>query len=84
MSATKLFKPPTNSRLSIRCECGLEILLTSDYRQLGRDIESHALAHKIQETDLDEAEMVFEKVQDRLILQVFEIIAEIKNPPIIT
>jgi hypothetical protein len=55
----------------IRCECGVEIALTPDEGQLGREIEEHALQHKRKETDPRKSEAVFNKVHDQLIAQVF-------------
>ena len=65
----------------IKCECGAEIAVTNDHRQLGRTIERHALEHKRKEKDPNKAEAVFEQIQDYLISQVYEKASEARNEP---
>lgn len=65
-------------KFSIKCECGEEIPLSLDVREMGRTIEAHALTHAMKEKDQRRAEEEFNRVQDKLIKQLFELLASMK------
>lgn len=68
----------SNVKSSIKCECGEEIPLSLDPREMGRNIEAHALTHAMREKDQRRAEEEFNRVQDNLIKQLFELLASMK------
>ena len=59
----------------IRCECGAEILVIPDSKEMGRSIESHAEEHRKKELTPDKGEVAFERVENFLLKQVLEIAA---------
>jgi hypothetical protein len=60
------------SSYSIRCECGAEILLIPDVKEMGRSIESHAAEHRKKEQTPDKGKAVFERIENFLVTQVLE------------
>ncbi|HEX7482567.1 MAG TPA: hypothetical protein VF350_03775 [Candidatus Bathyarchaeia archaeon] len=57
---------------SIWCECGAEILLIPDVKEMGRCIESHAEKHQKKEQNPADGKAAFEYIQDLLIKKVLE------------
>lgn len=55
---------------TIKCECGLEILVIPDSVEMGRAIEAHAQEHKKRFQTIDEGERIFNHIQDLLLKQV--------------
>jgi hypothetical protein len=73
----KIYQQPTFHRnkyssQTIRCECGAEILLIPDIKEMGRCIESHAAEHRNKEHTPADGEAVFEYIETFLIKQVLE------------
>ncbi|MCS7096717.1 MAG: hypothetical protein N3F10_01550 [Candidatus Bathyarchaeota archaeon] len=68
----------SNVKFSIRCECGEDIPLSLDTKEMGRTIEAHALTHAMKKKDQRKAEEEFNRVQDALIKQLFELLASMK------
>ena len=68
----------SNVKFSVKCWCGEEIPLSQDIREMGQAIEAHALIHATREKDERRAEEEFNRVQDNLIKQLFELLASIK------
>jgi len=64
---------------TIKCECGLEILVIPDSAEMGRAIEAHAQEHKQRFQTIDEAERVFNHIQDLLLKQVLDMAAKTKD-----
>ncbi len=60
------------SSRSIICECGFEILVIPDIKEMGRCIESHATEHRNKEHNPADGEAVFEHIETFLIKQVLE------------
>jgi hypothetical protein len=60
---------------SIRCECGAEILLIPDIKEMGRCIESHVAEHRNKEHNTADGEAIFEYIETFLIKQVLEMAA---------
>jgi hypothetical protein len=60
------------------CECGFEILLTSDLVAMGKLIEVHALEHGKKEKDPKKAAIEVERVENDLIAQTFKQINRMK------
>ena len=54
----------------IKCECGAEILLIPDVREMERVIIKHAESHSKKEKNPKKADTVFEQIQDFLVQQV--------------
>ena len=54
----------------IRCECGEEILLIPDVKEMERAINKHAKFHAKNEENSEKAIAVFEQTQDYLVQQV--------------
>ena len=61
-----------HSSHSIRCECGTEILLIPDIKEMGRCIESHAAEHRNKEQTPDKGKAAFEHIENFLVTQVLE------------
>ena len=57
---------------SIWCECGAEILLIPDVKEMGRCIESHAEEHQKKEQNPADGKAVFEYVENFLKRKVLE------------
>ena len=57
---------------SIRCECGAEILLIPDVKEMVRSIESHATEHRKKELNPDKGKAAFEHIENFLVKQVLE------------
>lgn len=57
---------------SIMCECGAEILVIPDVKEMGRSIESHAEEHRKKEQNPVAGKAAFERVENFLIKQVLE------------
>jgi hypothetical protein len=54
----------------VKCECGVEILLTPDLRAISRAIEAHVAWHGEKEKDSAKAAAEAERIRDDLIAQV--------------
>ena len=54
----------------IKCECGAEILLIPDVREMESVIIKHAESHSKKEKNLKKADAIFEQIQDFLVQQV--------------
>lgn len=71
-------KEPTTLK-KIRCECGDEILLLPDYKEMGRAIEDHVNMHlqnlRSPSCTLPEAQ----QLKDKLIAQVFSLASQIEE-----
>jgi hypothetical protein len=57
---------------SILCECGTEILLMPDIKEMGRCIQSHAKEHQKKEQDPADGKAAFEYIENFLIEKVLE------------
>jgi hypothetical protein len=57
---------------SILCECGAEILLIPDIKEMGRCIQSHAREHQKKEKDPAAGKAAFEYIENFLIGKVLE------------
>jgi hypothetical protein len=57
---------------SIWCECGAEILLIPDIKEMGRCIESHAEEHRKKEQNPDKGKVAFEYIENFLVKLVLE------------
>jgi hypothetical protein len=73
----KSYQQPTSQRNnysshSIRCECGAEILLLPDIKEMGRCIESHAEEHRKKEQNPDKGKVAFEYIENFLVKLVLE------------
>ncbi|MEM2816261.1 MAG: hypothetical protein QXY34_03660 [Candidatus Bathyarchaeia archaeon] len=68
----------SNVKFSIKCDCGEEIPLSLDPKEMGRTIEAHTLTHAMKERDQRKAEEEFNRVQDALIKRLFELLASMK------
>jgi len=60
------------SSYSIWCECGAEILLIPDVKEMGRCIESHAEEHQKKEKNPADGKAAFEYIENFLIKKVLE------------
>jgi len=60
----------------VRCECGHEILLLPDLKNMGKAIEEHAMEHK-NKYGLTQEEA--DAIQDNLIAQAFKLASEIDS-----
>jgi hypothetical protein len=75
MSSDKTKKYSLKNNLPIlKCKCGHEILLLTDLKTLGNDIEEHAMEHK-NKYALTQEEA--DAIQDNLIEQAFRMIIKI-------
>lgn len=63
----------------IRCECGAEILLIPDIKEMERAINKHAKLHAKKERNTEKAIAVFEQIQDYLVQQVLITASEKKR-----
>jgi hypothetical protein len=61
-----------SSLKTIRCECGLEILVIPDTKEMGRAIEFHAQEHQKKAPNPKEGEEIFNHIQDLIIRQVLK------------
>ena len=61
-----------NNLKTIKCECGLEILLIPDLAEMGRAIELHANEHQKKAQTAKEGKEIFNRIQDLLLKQVLE------------
>ncbi len=61
---------------TIKCECGLEILVIPDSTEMGRAIEAHAQEHKKRSQTTEEGERIFNHIQDLLLEQVLKMAAK--------
>jgi len=57
---------------SIWCECGAEILVIPDVKEMGRCIESHAEEHQKKEQNPADGKAAFEYIENFLIKKVLE------------
>ncbi len=57
------------ARPSIRCECGVEILLVPDLKAMDRAIDTHAMEHGKKEKDPEKAAFEEERIRCILIAQ---------------
>jgi hypothetical protein len=57
---------------SIWCECGAEILLIPDVKEMGRCIESHAKEHQKKEKNPADGKAAFKYIENLLIKKVLE------------
>jgi hypothetical protein len=57
---------------SIWCECGAEILLIPNVKEMGRCIESHAEEHQKKEQNPADGKAAFEYIENFLIKKVLE------------
>jgi hypothetical protein len=57
---------------SICCECGAEILLIPDVKEMGRSIESHAKEHQKKEQNPADGKAAFEYIENFLIKKFLE------------
>ena len=70
-------QPPSGKNHKIiRCECGAEILLMPDVKEMERTIAAHAESHAQKEKDPKKAKVLFEQIQDSLIQQVLIMASE--------
>src|SRR5512136_1942942 len=67
---TELVQRPLEDEWIIRCECGAEILLIPDVKEMERAINKHARFHAKNEKNSEKAIAVFEQTQDYLVQQV--------------
>jgi len=63
----------------IKCECGFEILVIADVQVLGRAIDAHVEEHRKKHQNPEKAEIVANRVQDNLLKQLFEKIAQMNQ-----
>ena len=61
--------------LTIKCECGFEILVLADAEDMARAIDSHSEKHRNLEENLATGLSTFERIQGLLIKQLFEKVA---------
>lgn len=64
---------------TIRCECGAEILLIPDVKEMGRLIDIHAKEHGQKEKNPEIAKSAIKRIQDLLTEQVLEKALETKQ-----
>lgn len=57
---------------SILCECGAEILLIPDIKEMGRCIQSHTKEHQKKEQNPADGKAAFEHIENFLIKKVLE------------
>lgn len=70
-------QPPSGKNHKIiRCECGAEILLMPDVKEMERTIVAHAESHAQKEKEPKKAKALFEQIQDSLIRQVLVMASE--------
>jgi hypothetical protein len=74
MSTSKDFSnfSSKNNLKTIKCECGLEILLIPDLAEMGRAIEFHANEHQKKTQTAKEGKEIFNRIQDLLLKQVLK------------
>jgi hypothetical protein len=68
-------KPSINEKKklpTIRCECGIEIVLINQVEVLGRSIDNHVEQHKAKVSDPVEADVVAKYIEDCLVKQVLD------------
>jgi hypothetical protein len=68
-----------NSCDRVICECGKEIILSSNLEEMSDAIATHAAEHTKNESDETKAEIEESRIQDLLIIQVFKAISLIQN-----
>jgi len=69
-------RPSTSIQKVIVCECGAEILLIPDVKEMDRAIVYHAECHAGKETDPVKAKALFEQIQNYLVKQVLVVTSE--------
>lgn len=57
----------------IKCECGLEIALLPDLKEMSLVVHNHAQAHKEAIADPKEAELTYKLIEKSLIAQILRI-----------
>ena len=57
---------------TIKCQCGVEILLVPDVKLMSKALENHIAEHKLKIPDAKTAEEEAEKIRDDLITQVLK------------
>ena len=77
MSSDKIKKRALkNNLLIVECECGHEILFSTDLQNLGKAIEEHTIEHK-KKYELTQKEA--EVIQDNLIAQALDIASKMTH-----
>ncbi len=63
----------------ILCECGEEILVVPDLKEMVRCIDTHAMIHKKKETDSKKAKAEYIRIEEQLTQKVVIKIADSEN-----
>jgi hypothetical protein len=63
---------PCTFKNTVKCECGLEILMVPDLKAMSNAIETHVLAHVKKKKDSADAIQESERIWNLLIVQVLE------------
>jgi hypothetical protein len=67
-----------NKRI-IKCECGKEILILPDIKQMDKAINYHANEHASKEQDAKKAEQTYDRIQEALIKQLLALTSKAVN-----
>jgi hypothetical protein len=63
----------------VLCECGEEILVVPDLKEMGRCIVTHATLHEKKEADLKKGKAEYSRIEAQLTLKVIIKIADMPN-----
>ncbi len=63
----------------VLCECGEEILVIPDLKEMARCIETHAIIHEKKESDPNKAKGEYSRIEEQLTQKVMIKIADMAN-----